>query len=306
MPTLGPIQNIQANSVTNLTPPNGLSVGQMGEVVIYNSTASELQVSASGKRYLLEPLTADKFDLDSDVNVSVFPSPSVIATGAYIGTIRAVWAVSPDEIPGVFPLPLPPFPGGSSLIATGVTSTATETIAPPSGTGTLIISSVRGLSDKATITQLAGVQTGTVYASAESGTPISVDVTDVADSTFLLAGGGGPNYSIFAVPAQPPPTFPTTAVSETGTATPLPAPQSGAYYLFGLELNNGNNGTGIELHIESPAGSIVGLVAVPEAINGFAYAETNLNGLRVTGAVKFDFVTGSGAGLAVLRYAPGP
>lgn len=203
MAALGSAAQLVAGQSVTLTPPYGVPVGNKGEVVVYNPTPFDLQVSIGGSQYILQSLTADRYDLVSAVEAVVTPLSGSVAAGTLLGLVSSAWATLPDRIGGVYPLPLPPFPGGEAQLTLAQGSSSYSVALPP-GTGSITVTGPS--TGYVTVT---GVATGIEYGVADfSSGSATVYLPELMDPAVLIQVSVVAGTTVFAGPPLGPPSSP--------------------------------------------------------------------------------------------------
>lgn len=284
---------------------------------VYNSTSSVLAVTCSGGTRLLQPLQADSYPCSSALQVPTVAPITFQASGTYLGIVLSTFYDKNDGAPPGFPMPLSPFPGGEQQIAVVMPLLpAGTTLAVPPGTTSLVF--VNPGPSQGAILSVVGAQSGINYLTTSTAvTPaggmvtVPVAALDTAyvikptiispwlNATVYASDVPTSAFSGSAAPsALPIPTMATLSVTASAsTATLLPAPSSGAYYLFDWDVE-ATVLTGIAELIDQAVAKVFATVQ-PPVNNSTVNARLRY---RVAGALG---LTASSTTIW-LRYALGP
>jgi hypothetical protein len=313
--TIAPGVNVQAGVVTSVLPPNYADVGNsVIACVIFNLSSSVLTVTGTFGQRFLQPLTADLFPCPG-IQGAPSIAPATIATAnTYLGIAQAVFYFQGDTVPVNYPAQLVPFPGGSTQVVNGLLPllSGSVTIQPPPGTGTLTIQGTNSGRTGAgsTLITVTGTQSGTAYLSSTElggGVVATIDLVGTNDSSFNInfntSGGGNKSLgtiNVYASPSTPVPTFATLSTGQTTSVTPIAAPTSGAWYIFGVDFLGANQNSNVVLTANGLAFAVL-LSGLGSA--GAFIDHDECNGFRATTAVTASYATAINV---VIRYAPGP
>lgn len=147
MPVPGGTQSLTLGVTLTVAPPQPItpSADQSWMVELDNLSPWTLAVNISGQQYSLAPGMAQMYTARSGpALVTVTPTGPAPDTGTY--TIVSNWAVSPDSIPGTFPVVVAPSlaggnpnPNGNVVVAEPIVSGGSVNVPIPAGYTAVLI-----------------------------------------------------------------------------------------------------------------------------------------------------------------------